>query len=124
MDRTYSRVHLGYGDSTGTPTEDGVVEDAHTVYEYVKRVAPHKDILVWGHSMGTGVSSRLVAELSDAGDVPAALILESPFNNLRDVIRGHPLSRPLLVLPWFDKFIVEPLEAYGLKMNSDQHIKR
>lgn len=50
----------GFGDSTGKPTPDGVVEDALTVYEWLRaRVAP-RPIIIYAHSLGTGsVSSSL-----------------------------------------------------------------
>ncbi|KAL3068087.1 hypothetical protein niasHT_038077 [Heterodera trifolii] len=116
--------YRGYGDSTGHPNEDGVNADAHAIYDYARQMAPSKDIYVWGHSMGTGVATRLVAELSDAGRVPKALVLESPFNNLRDVVRNHPFSLPFRFLPWFNATIVHPLIQSGLRMNSDERIQR
>lgn len=67
--------YRGYGDSEGHPTEDGLVEDMLRVIHYTRRVAPNKRIHVWGHSMGTGVAVRMVAELSDAGSQPDALVL-------------------------------------------------
>lgn len=49
---------------------------------------------------GTGVASRAVAELSDKGEAPTALVLEAPFNNLHDVISNHPFSVPFRFLPY------------------------
>uniref|UniRef100_A0A914HJC1 T-complex protein 1 subunit beta n=1 Tax=Globodera rostochiensis TaxID=31243 RepID=A0A914HJC1_GLORO len=115
--------YRGYGDSTGRPDENGVNADAHAIYDYARKKASSKDIYVWGHSMGTGVATRLVAELSDLGTPPKALVLESPFNNLRDVVRHHPFSFPWRVLPWFDATIVRPLVRSGLRMNSDDRIQ-
>ena len=66
----------------------------------------HTPIFVWGHSLGTGVSSAVVADLcsrfgngdaagngngAGGGDskstrLPRALVLESPFNNIRDEV--------------------------------------
>lgn len=74
--------------------------------------------------MGTGVAALAVSELCDTKNGPDALVLEAPFNNLRDVIRRHPFSLPLRILPWFDKFIVEPLIRSGLVMNTDERLKR
>lgn len=67
--------YRGYGDSTGRPTEDGVVTDAKAIYNYAKKLDPAKPIIVYGHSMGTGVAARAVAELCDAGIQPKALVL-------------------------------------------------
>ena len=60
----------------------------------------HTPIFVWGHSLGTGVSSAVVADLcsrfgngngagggdSESTRLPRALVLESPFNNIRDEV--------------------------------------
>ena len=49
-------------------------------------------VIVWGHSLGAGVSSHMAALVSMQGTPPRHLILESPFNNLKDEIQFHPLS--------------------------------
>uniref|UniRef100_A0A915NXR8 T-complex protein 1 subunit beta n=1 Tax=Meloidogyne floridensis TaxID=298350 RepID=A0A915NXR8_9BILA len=116
--------YRGYGDSSGQPTEDGLNVDAHAIYNYARKHAPTKDIYIWGHSMGTGVATRLAAELSDAGMPPKALVLESPFNNLRDVVRNHPFSLPFRRLPWFDWTVIHPLIRSGLVMSSDKRVQR
>jgi abhydrolase domain-containing protein 12 len=46
------------GDSTGTPTEEDVVKDAMYLFEYLNNVSPKTSIYVWGHSLGTGVSTK------------------------------------------------------------------
>jgi abhydrolase domain-containing protein 12 len=116
--------YRGYGDSTGRPSEDGIIEDAHAIYDYARKKAPSKNIFVWGHSMGTGVASRAVAEMSDSARAPDGLVLESPFNNLRDVIFHHPFSALFRWLPLFEYFLVEPLIRTGLVMSSDKHVVR
>uniref|UniRef100_A0A7E4UVG3 Lysophosphatidylserine lipase ABHD12 n=1 Tax=Panagrellus redivivus TaxID=6233 RepID=A0A7E4UVG3_PANRE len=115
--------YRGYGDSTGFPSEDGLIEDAHFIYNYARARAPTKNIYVWGHSMGTGVSARFVAELSDLGIPPVGTVLESPFNNLHDVVTHHPLSRPYRWLgERFNRLIVDRWVDSGLVMHSDERI--
>ncbi|CAD5224821.1 unnamed protein product [Bursaphelenchus okinawaensis] len=116
--------YRGYGDSTGRPTEAGIVADSRAVFDYVKRLVPDRPLLVWGHSMGTGVATSLVAQLSQQDNNPTALVLESPFNNLRDVINNHPFSAPFRFLPWFDMLVIQPLIDSGLVMQSDHRIKQ
>lgn len=73
--------YRGFGDSTGTPTPAGLVIDARTVYDYVintiDRLAGPTDreagsgkgeIILMGHSLGTGVISQLAAQLTDEGE--------------------------------------------------------
>ena len=81
--------YRGYADSSPVmPTKKGVVRDGKKVVEYVKEHAKDTPIIVWGHSLGTAVSSKVVADLSDEGTPPKALILESPFNNIKDEVCG------------------------------------
>lgn len=70
----------GYGGSTGSPTEDGLMTDARTAYAAVRsRVGPERIVLV-GESLGAGVAVMLAAE------VPvAALILDSGYSSIADV---------------------------------------
>ena len=70
----------GYGGSTGTPTEEGLHRDADAAYAFaVARYAPER-IVLWGHSLGTGVAVRLASE-KPVGKV----ILEAPYTSTVDV---------------------------------------
>jgi hypothetical protein len=72
--------YRGYSGSTGHPTEAGLHEDARAAYAWVAARYPARDIVIQGHSLGSGVAVRLAAER------PArALILESPFTSTVDV---------------------------------------
>lgn len=53
---------------------------------------------------------------------PKALVLESPFNNIRDEIREHPFAKLFKNLPWFDFTIAQPMYSNCLRFESDQHI--
>lgn len=44
----------GFGDSTGTPSEEGVVHDAYFAYKWLKSKSNNAPIFIWGHSLGTG----------------------------------------------------------------------
>ena len=108
--------YRGYADSSKhiAPTETGVVRDARTVYEWLASKAAGKvvysfsletnitnfdlffkvhlshfqiKVIVWGHSLGTAISSHLVADLCQEDQRPCALVLESPFNNIFDEVR-------------------------------------
>ncbi|XP_042228174.1 lysophosphatidylserine lipase ABHD12-like isoform X2 [Homarus americanus] len=85
--------YRGYADSSPVqPNELGVVHDAKVVYRYIRERIGSSPLFVWGHSLGTGVSTHAVGDLCLEGDHPAALVLESPFNNIKDEIKFHPLS--------------------------------
>ncbi|GAB0086887.1 Lysophosphatidylserine lipase ABHD12 [Sergentomyia squamirostris] len=115
--------YRGYGDSGKVqPTEMGVIRDALAVYQYIRQRTPNP-IFLWGHSLGTGVSAHMLSVMQKAGiDAPPAVVLESPFNNIREEIREHPFSKFYRHLPWFDFTITEPMHANCLRFESDTHI--
>jgi len=115
--------YRGYADSSPiTPSKTGVVQDALKVYEYTKSLAKETPIIVYGHSLGTAVSTEAVARLCEQGDPPNALILESPFNNIHDEIRNHPMSFLWRKMPWFKWFFTGTLTKNDVGFISDQRI--
>jgi len=84
-----------YGDSSSVkPSVAGVVKDALAAFTYVSNEVPKSRIVIYGHSMGTGVSSYLAAEISRQNKTPRALILESPFEKISLVIEANSLASP------------------------------
>jgi fermentation-respiration switch protein FrsA (DUF1100 family) len=73
----------GYGGSTGTPTEDGLHFDALAAYAFAAEHYPPRRIVLWGHSLGTGVAVRLASEKP-----VGKLILEAPYSSTADVAAG------------------------------------
>jgi pimeloyl-ACP methyl ester carboxylesterase len=70
----------GYGGSTGSPTEDGLMADARAAYASVRQRVDPRQIVLVGESLGAGVAVKLAAE------VPvAALILDSAYSSISDV---------------------------------------
>ena len=69
--------YRGFADSTGTPSEAGVVLDARAAWDWLRvRGAPPASVLVVGSSLGTGVAVQFASALEeeaaaaaeDAGD--------------------------------------------------------
>lgn len=79
--------YRGYGASTGTPSERGVYRDADaTVAAFHERFArPGTPVIYWGRSMGSAVAAYLAA-----GRPADALVLETPFANLRAIVADRP----------------------------------
>ncbi|XP_057368568.1 lysophosphatidylserine lipase ABHD12-like [Daphnia carinata] len=115
--------YRGFADSTQVlMTENGATIDAIRVYEYIRQFSGKSTVIVWGHSLGSAVAIKMVAELCAVKQSPDRLILESPFNNIRDEFRNHPLTliyRPLSVV---DRFFTERLETNNVAFDSDVHI--
>jgi fermentation-respiration switch protein FrsA (DUF1100 family) len=72
--------YRGYGGSTGSPTEEGLIADAEAAYAFVTSRYPPERVTVWGESLGTGVAVAL-ASAKPVGKV----VLEAPFTSAADV---------------------------------------
>jgi fermentation-respiration switch protein FrsA (DUF1100 family) len=71
--------YRGYGGSTGSPTEAGLIEDARAAYAFAAERYPGR-IVPWGESLGSGVAIALAAEKP-----VAKLILDAPFTSALDI---------------------------------------
>jgi hypothetical protein len=72
--------YRGYGGSTGSPSETGLIADAQAAYGFaVARVAPER-IVAFGESLGTGVAVALAATRQ-----VGRLVLEAPFSSAVDI---------------------------------------
>uniref|UniRef100_A0A8C9WMR2 Lysophosphatidylserine lipase ABHD12 n=1 Tax=Scleropages formosus TaxID=113540 RepID=A0A8C9WMR2_SCLFO len=114
--------YRGWGDSEGSPSESGMTSDALYVFHWVKERIGKKPLYIWGHSLGTGVATNLVRHLCDRGTPPDALILESPFTNIREEARSHPFSMVYRYLPGFDWFFLDAITANDIRFASDENM--
>ena len=78
--------YRGYGKSAGQPCETGVLTDARTARRWLASHAGvlESEIVIAGHSLGTGVAVDLAAT-----DGACGLILEGAFTSLPDVAESH-----------------------------------
>lgn len=85
--------YRGFGDSTGCPhSERAVVGDVLAVVEWVRGLST-APIILWGHSIGTGISTYAARLLEHEFRYNVAgLILENPFDNMRNEITEHPIA--------------------------------
>lgn len=118
--------YRGFGESEGSPSEEGLVEDAISAYQWIHEQCTESSpqIVIYGQSLGTGVATRLAKHLcdhandGDGGDEggeakgssggkgplgqgpaaakPAALILDAPFTCLQEAALHHSLTRDIL----------------------------
>lgn len=102
--------YRGYGDSSNVrPTMPGVVSDTHNVYRWIRAQGVlAKNILLWGHSLGTGISARFISSQKES-DIPAGTVLEAPFTSLQDTIKYYPLAKFVNWLPWFESCFIDPI---------------
>ena len=77
--------YRGYGDSSGISqiTESSLVEDASSALGWLQQNIHTKTrIIVWGHSLGTGVACKLGSNLQNSFKRPSSFVLEAPFNSM------------------------------------------
>jgi uncharacterized protein len=69
--------YRGYGGSTGSPTQAGLMRDGEAAYREARRRGYEGDrIVLLGESLGTGVAIPLAVTRETA-----ALVLDSPFSS-------------------------------------------
>ncbi len=72
--------YRGYGGSTGSPSEQGLIRDAVAAYEFAAARYKPARIVLWGESLGTAVAIALAADRAVGG-----LMLDAPFTSAADV---------------------------------------
>jgi uncharacterized protein len=75
--------YRGYMSSIGSPTEDGLLHDAEAAYRLTTSRFPSSPVVLWGHSLGSGVAVALASR-----HPVAKVILEAPFSSIADVAAG------------------------------------
>jgi uncharacterized protein len=87
--------YRGYGGNPGSPSEEGLADDARAALAYLAgrpEVDPGR-VAYLGESLGAAVALRLAVERP-----PAALVLRSPFASLAEVGRRHYPMLPVSLL--------------------------
>lgn len=72
--------YRGYGGSSGSPSEEGILNDARAAYAFANARYPATRIVVWGESLGTGVAVAIAAEKE-----LAKVVLEAPYTSTADI---------------------------------------
>lgn len=127
--------YRGFGLSTGSPTEDGLITDAETVIRYLTSgplKIPRERIAVVGHSLGTAVAAGVVERMTLgqgeadtqknkeskelANSAFAGVILFAGFSDLESLIETYslfgifpPFLSPLIQYPRAQKYVLRKL---------------
>jgi len=96
---SYSLDYRGYGRSSGWPSEQGIYRDVDAVLGLVSREndLSKRPLILWGHSIGTGFAAYASTKLPSQ-----ALVLLSPYSNLRKVISEVPFFGFLSPFAWYE----------------------
>ena len=110
--------YRGFGRSTGSPTEAGLVKDALAVTDWALHVAkvPSKHIIFLSQSLGTGIASAAVLQYASKSPPVefGGLIMCAPFTNAAEVIMsfstfGVPVLAPLHYIPFLRRYFTRRL---------------
>jgi predicted alpha/beta hydrolase family esterase len=105
--------YRGYGISEGNPSDTGLESDAIGTWNYVTKYVEPDKIIVAGHSLGSGVSCKLLSYLHKTNQVlPQHLILNAPFSSVKDMAHH--------VLPLFAHFTIYEFD----NMKNIQHVNK
>ena len=79
---TFIVDYRGYGNSSGTPTEEGTYQDALTAWNYLieNKIIPSSHIVLFGESLGGAIAAWLASKSN-----PGALVLASTFTSIPDI---------------------------------------
>ncbi|RUS31793.1 Alpha/Beta hydrolase protein [Jimgerdemannia flammicorona] len=121
--------YRGFGNSGGFPTEEGLKIDAKAVWDWlISRGVRPNQIIVFGHSLGTGVATHLASSLSLAGTPPKTLILEAAYSSIAELLFDYrmlsvvPLLGPFKWFPYLQDRIRERLNEQFDSLAAIEHV--
>jgi uncharacterized protein len=96
---TFIIDYRGYGESSGTPSEQGTYRDAQAAWRYLteQRNIPSNRIVLLGESLGGAVATWLAVR-----EKPALLVLASAFTSVADMAEAIYPFLPAHLLTRFD----------------------
>lgn len=115
--------YRGFGESSCTPSERGMMEDALLVWNWIHtRTLPDTRTFIWGHSLGSAAATYLAKELWTRGAAhPRGVVLDAPFTSMIDAAANHPLGAPYWpVLPLFRYFVIE---SFNERFDSESRLR-
>ncbi|TKC51786.1 hypothetical protein EI555_013224 [Monodon monoceros] len=115
--------YRGFGDSTGKLMEEGLTSDTICVYEWTKARSGTTPVCLWGHSLGTGVTTNAAKVLEGEGFPVDTIILEAPFTNIWVASINYPLLKIYRKLPGFLSTVMDALRKEELVSLKDENVK-
>lgn len=103
--------YRGYGRSQGSPSEEGLYQDALGAHDYLTRtrMIPTDRIVIFGRSLGAAVAGELAVQKPAEG-----LILESSFPSIAAVAKFHYGGLPLHWLLGAEFTLIDRLPSLSL----------
>ncbi|PHM75516.1 RTX cytotoxin [Xenorhabdus cabanillasii JM26] len=90
----------GYGTSDGRPDENGLYQDARTMFRYLvnERGVRPGNIIIHGYSMGAPIAADLARYAARRGQSVAGLLLDRPMPSMTKAITAHNIPNPTGVI--------------------------
>lgn len=111
--------YRGFGHSTGSPNERGLITDGIAVVDYALNVIgiPPERIVIYGQSLGTAVSIAVAEYFSIEREIDfRAIILVAPFSDIPTLMLDYamggiiPILSPMRHLPQLQKFFADKIQ--------------
>ncbi|XP_029926530.1 lysophosphatidylserine lipase ABHD12-like isoform X2 [Myripristis murdjan] len=115
--------YRGFGDSSGEPSEASLTSDTVYVYHWVKARSGDSKVVIWGHSLGSGVATNTAVKLMEQGVVVDGVILEGTLKNTREQMKSY-FTRLYGMLPGFEYFFIEPMAENEIIFPNDENVKK
>ncbi|KAF9354623.1 hypothetical protein BGX34_010905 [Mortierella sp. NVP85] len=93
----------GYGDSEGFPSEAGFKIDSFAAWQWVTQRVRSEKVVIYGHSLGSGIATNLCLQLEGHQHSPLAMVLDAAFTSMPDMMttyRKIPIIRPFARFPF------------------------
>uniref|UniRef100_A0A7N6FEH4 AB hydrolase-1 domain-containing protein n=1 Tax=Anabas testudineus TaxID=64144 RepID=A0A7N6FEH4_ANATE len=116
--------YRGFGDSTGEPTEDGLTTDALYIYNWVKARSGNSLVVIWAHSLGTGVTTNAAVKLIKQGVDFDGVILEGAFNTAQQQIPMNPFHWYYWKIPGARYFYTPPWATNNYIFPTVENLKK
>lgn len=84
--------YRGFGQSTGTPSQENLVDDARAIVHWARQRFPGRPLVLFGMSLGSGVAALAAADTS-----PDALVIISPYRSVEHIARSR---FPIFPIRW------------------------
>ena len=118
--------YSGYGDSSGSPTHQTVVDDVVSGFLHLVGTCPGPH-LIYGHSLGTSIAVAANQRLQrhPSQQKPDGIILDAPLYSVRREILDYPhaqLMQRIYSKSVFEKMVDYHLAAHEIKFDTHKQI--
>ncbi|XP_037394547.1 lysophosphatidylserine lipase ABHD12 isoform X2 [Pygocentrus nattereri] len=116
--------YRGFGDSTGEPTGSRLIIDALYLYHWVRERSKGSPLVIWGHSIGTVVTTNLAVKLQEQGNPADGVILEGAFTHTLQKRYAHPFAWYYWKFPYIQYYFLSLPKEKKAPVPNDENLKK